>query len=59
MTTTDESNAGEPARNTDSPETAGRDDESLPFAVKVMMLLIALAILGVVVVDILHFAGVF
>jgi hypothetical protein len=51
MTTTDETNG-------ESRETAGADDESLPAAVKVMIVLILLAILGVVVVDILHFAGV-
>jgi len=35
------------------------DDEGLPFGVKVMMVLILLAILGVVLVDVIHFLGAF
>jgi hypothetical protein len=50
MTTNDANDAG---------ATDRADDDSLPFAVRVMIVLIVLSILGVVVVDILHFAGAF
>jgi hypothetical protein len=55
MTATDTSEATEEAPMSDS----GEDDEGLPVAVKVMMVLIVLAILGVVLVDVLHFLGAF
>jgi hypothetical protein len=54
MTTTDSADAGD-----DPPEEAPTADDELPFAVKVMILLIVLAVLGVVLVDVLHFAGAF
>lgn len=44
--------------DTETPEpTDGDEDDSLPFAIRVMILLIVLAVLGVIVVDILHIAG--
>ncbi|WP_276258620.1 hypothetical protein [Haloglomus litoreum] len=55
MTATDTSEGTEDASMSDSAD----DDEELPFAVKVMMVLIVLAILGVVLVDVLHFLGAF
>jgi hypothetical protein len=41
------------------PGSSARTDDGIPFAVKVMMVLIALVLLGVVVVDVLHFLGAF
>lgn len=52
MTTTDSADAGD-----EPPEEASTGDDELPFAVKMMILLIVLAVLGVVLVDVLHFAG--
>lgn len=54
MTTTDSADASD-----DPPEEAPTADDELPFAVRVMILLIVLAVLGVVLVDVLHFAGAF
>lgn len=55
MTATDTNEASEEAHMSDSAD----EDEGLPFGVKVMMVLIVLAILGVVLVDVLHFLGAF
>ena len=42
------------------PGSSARTDGGIPFAVKMMMILIALVLLGVViVVDVLHFLGAF
>jgi hypothetical protein len=55
MTATDTTEGTDEQPMGDSTE----DDDGLPFGVKVMMLLILLAILGVVLVDLLHFLGAF
>jgi hypothetical protein len=55
MTATDTTEGTEEASMSDAPD----EDEGLPFGVKIMMLLILLAILGVVLIDVLHFVGAF
>ncbi|MFB6205832.1 MAG: hypothetical protein ABEJ05_04815 [Haloglomus sp.] len=54
MTTTDTNEAADETHVSDAD-----DDEELPSAVRIMILLIAIVVLGIIVLDVLHFLGAF